>query len=114
MAFEKRPSSDQDMNKPRGLRPKPGSLADAHGKGINAESTHDLMGHTAETKTNEGRLGSQGEPQPSGGQPGMRPQLGSFEAGQTDLGPGMRGEDLEQGEPIRAGVNPGPHKLRKD
>jgi hypothetical protein len=114
MAFEKRQSSDQGMNKPRGQEPKPMTLKEAHGQGIQAESTYDLMDHVSDPQKNEGMLGSQGEPQPSGGAPGMRPQLGSFESGQTDTGGGAPGEDVEPGERPFIGVDSDlPEKIRK-
>jgi hypothetical protein len=106
MAYDKKQSSDQGMSKTRGATGAHGSLKDAHGKGIQAESTYDLTGHGMEPARSEGHLGSQGSPQPSGGQTGMRPQHGSFESGQSDLGSGIRGEDKEPGEQMRPGVNP--------
>jgi hypothetical protein len=106
MAKEKHTFPNQSPSKPQAeVPPKPMTLKDAHGQGIHAESTYDLMDHVADPLKNEGILGSQGEPQPSGGEPGMRPQLGSFEYGQTDTSPGAPGEDVEPGERPFIGVD---------
>jgi hypothetical protein len=105
MADKKRPFPG-DANKPRTAAPKKEmTLKDAHGQGISAESTYDLMENVSAPQQNEGILGSQGEPQPSGGATGMRPQLGSFESGQTDAGGGAPGEDVEPGERPFIGVD---------
>jgi hypothetical protein len=119
MANEKRHSSDQGLNsqrgsardqgldsgaQPMGTTSKKPSLAEVHGKGISATSSHDLVGNLRGT---EGSLVGQGEPQPSGGATGTRPQMGSFESGQRDTGPGVRGEDRLHEE--RGSLEPGTH-----
>jgi hypothetical protein len=110
MAYEQQPTKDHGLAR---ATAKP-SLKDAHGKGISAESTYDLVGNPMAPDKNEGILGSQGEPQPSGGAPGMRPQLGSFESGQTDTSGGAPGEDVEPGSRPFIGVDSDlPNKMRK-
>jgi hypothetical protein len=98
------PASKKQTGQAAGQSPKPGTLADAHGKGVAGTSTYDLTGHLGGT---EGSLGSQSGPQPSGGATGMREQLGSFEAGQSDTS-GIPGEDRRRDPRL-----PGEDKLPK-
>jgi hypothetical protein len=107
MADKKRRGANWGSPKAKAKSADSGTLRDAHGKGISAESSYDLVDHVMAPKEFEGQVGSQSGPQPSAGQAGMRSQLGSFEAGQTDFGAGAPGEDVEAGEPPFIGVDPG-------
>jgi hypothetical protein len=115
MAFEQKPTKEGVIppQTQAGETKKP-TLRDAHGHGISAQSSYDLMDHVFTPREYEGQVGAQSGPQPSGGQPGMRPQLGSFEAGQTDFGSGAPGEDVEPGNPTFIGIDSDlPKKMKK-